>query len=739
MEQYTTNLLNYPYTVTIQRSHKKGESDKKRILCEDIFTFDIETTSFFYDSDLKPFLYQPGNDPDYWCGVKAGAVPYIWQFGINDKFYYGRDIKEFRKVLDDFPSNMHVRIFIHNFSFEWHFLDFLTWDKVFAKTPHKPIKASCKEYPNIEFICTLSLENMSLESWGKALGIPKLCGDLVYNVMRTPLTPLSEKELGYCERDLEVMHIGLKEELKNYPSVHKLPLTSTGKVRKVVKELLMFDKWYVNYIHSLVPENPYQYKTSMLVYAGGYTHANRCFVGLTVYNDDGKHGGHYDYTSSYPFEMVVGKMPCTRWAYFGKNLPDPATFEDHAYKMHLVFHNVKCQYQNTYIPIAHCVKDNLSGIKADNGRLISAAVAEIWVTEQDFEVISKVYTWESIEVIEVWEAGKDYLPKPFVEYVLELFHNKTAFKGVPGKEDEYKRSKAFINSLYGMCVTALLMSDIVWDDDTGEWHIQRITEKKIIEHLEKLTKFTDKRYFLNYDWGVWISNGARCRLWNDLIIPYDKHVMYADTDSIFTDINIDFTDYNNSIDARLKKVCDERNLDFEKTRPMNKSFLGRLTSEEEFSEFRTLGSKRYCERWKCDNSLHLTVAGINKEAVSCLNDNIDNFKNGCVFDKDEADVSKLLHTYFDRQPKITFEDGYVATQKRGVNLRPNGYKLKMDESYDELLQLIGMEIYNEQFEQHIRGQWYNDDIDMDEINEVIDTYFERRENEANVLEPKTVI
>ena len=437
MEPYERGLLkNFPYTITIQQSHKKGESNKRRILCEDIFTFDIETTSFFYESDLKPYLYKPGFDPDYWCGVKAGAIPYIWQFGINDKYYYGRDISEFMAVLADFPANMHIRIFIHNFSFEWHFLDFLTWDKVFAKTPHKPIKASCKEFPNIEFICTLSLENMSLASWGESLGIPKLVGDLAYNVMRTPLTPLTDKELGYCRRDLEVMYIGLCEELKVYGSVFKLPLTSTGKVRKVVKDLLMVDK-YINFIHSLVPESCYQYKTSMLVYSGGYTHSNRSLTGITLTNDDHKHGGHYDYTSSYPFEMVVGKMPMTRWMYLGTDLPDPETFKDEAYKLHLIFHKIKCQLQNTYIAISHCVRDSLLNIKADNGRLISADQVEIWITEQDFEVISKAYTWESIEVVEVWEAGKDYLPKPFVEYVLELFHNKTAYKNVPGKEDNY--------------------------------------------------------------------------------------------------------------------------------------------------------------------------------------------------------------------------------------------------------------------------------------------------------------
>ena len=132
--------------------------------------------------------------------------------------------------------------------------------------------------------------------------------------------------------------------------------------------------------------------------------------------------------------------------------------------------------------------------------------------------------------------------------------------------------------------------------------------------------------------------------------------------------------------------------------------------EESFTQFRTLGAKRYVERWRSDGKLHLTVAGIIKEAVSCLNDDIENFKDGLVFDKDEKDVTKLLHTYIDSMPEIVFPDGYVSTQKRGVNLRPNGYKLKVDASYDDLLGRVSSGSMNESYEKHLRSVWY-DDID----------------------------
>lgn len=726
MERYKGQAGNYPYTVRVQTSHKKGCSDQKRILNEDILTFDIETTSFFFEQDLKPFLYEPGHDPAYWAGTYAGSLPYLWQFGINDKYYYGREIKDICQVFDDIPKDMQCIIWVHNLAFEWHHLDFLHWTNIFAKSAHKPIKASCAEYPNIQFRCTLSLENQSLASWGKSLGVLKREGDLVYNVLRTPLTPLTETELGYGQGDLEVMFAGLTKELKQYGSVWNIPMTSTGKIRKVCKELLMSDAEYKKYIKKLIPENAYQYGTSKNVYSGGYTHANRTKVGHVYYNDDGKHGGHYDYTSSYPYEMLVGKMPCDQWEYMEKVLPDPETFEDYGYKIHVVFKDLKSQLQNTYISKDHstCVNP-----KIDNGKVMEADECDIWITEQDLEVIDLAYTYDKkkTQVLEVWRAKKDYLPLKFVEYVLQLFHDKTALKGVD--DEAYALAKAFLNSLYGMCVTALIASEVEWLDDKLDWKIHKITKQKVEEHLKKLGMWRDTRYFLNFDWGVWISNGSRTRLWKDIIIPYDKHILYADTDSAFTDIAIDWTDYNKSIDARVARVCEERGLDIEKTRPYSKkgkqSKIGNFTTEPMWTEFKTLGAKRYCERRAfkegdddLDGKLHLTVAGINKEAVSCLHDDIENFKNGCVFDKDEDDVSKLLHTYIDYMPDIIFPDGYVSHQRRGVNLRPNGYKLKMDKSFDDLIDEASNGFYNESYETHLRSVWFDD------IDEIVGQYFD---------------
>ena len=477
MQKYTGELTNYPFTVRIQRSHHKGESDQKRIFCEDIFTFDIETTSFFYSDDNIPFLYHTGEDPDYWNELNAGALPYIWQFGINDRYYYGREFDEFYELLDDFPPDMKVRIYIHNLSWEWNFMDRLTWDKVFARTPHKPMKASCKEFPNIEFLCSYTLENMSLADWGNELGLPKLVGKLDYNKeLRTPLTELSQDELDYAERDLEVMYVGLKRELESYGSVWNIPLTSTGKIRRVVKDMLMTDIDYRNFIKTLIPPSAYELHTSEYVYAGGYTHANRCFVNYTVKAQPGSYLGHYDFCSSYPTEMVTAKVPMTPWELVEKKIQARSRWKTHAYKMHLRFVGLECQLQNTYISYSQCSNDHK--MKLDNGRVIKGDF-DLWCTEQDFEIIEEVYTWKTVEVLEIWESEKDYLPKKFVEYVLELFDLKA----------NNSKYKPFVNGLYGMCVTSVCMGDIEWIDDSSTWKVHKITDKEINEHIEKIKRF----------------------------------------------------------------------------------------------------------------------------------------------------------------------------------------------------------------------------------------------------------
>ena len=96
-------------------------------------------------------------------------------------------------------------------------------------------------------------------------------------------------------------------------------------------------------------------------------------------------------------------------------------------------------------------------------------------------------------------------------------------------------------------------------------------------------------------------------------------------------------------------------------------------------------------RSKVDGKLHLTVSGINKEAVSCLNDDIENFNEDTVFDKDDDDVKKNYITYITNQKEVVWnkgqDDEFLSTYKSGINMRPTGYSMSIADEYALLLGL----------------------------------------------------
>ena len=199
MEVYTNQLKAAHYNIrqTKTKAHKKGEKTKIVNYCEDILTFDIEVTSAFIDENGKVISYVKGKPAEYWNSLQPLALCYIWQFSFNNAIYYGRELTDFLNVLSDLPAENNYIIWVHNLSYEFQFLcNIVEWKNVFAKMPHKPMKATPKQFPNITFRCSYMLTRLSLDSWGKQIGVKKHTGDLNYEIMRTPKTALSKKELG---------------------------------------------------------------------------------------------------------------------------------------------------------------------------------------------------------------------------------------------------------------------------------------------------------------------------------------------------------------------------------------------------------------------------------------------------------------------------------------------------------------------------------------------------------------
>lgn len=134
------------------------------------------------------------------------------------------------------------------YGYEFTFLrnEFL-FDTVFARKSRKVIKATLLDF-NIEFRCSLYLSNVALDKLSDVYQLPtkKLVGNLDYNIQRSSITTLTEKELAYCENDCLVVYDYISFLLKTYKTLKQIPMTSTGFVRKELFEKLRKNYKYRN-------------------------------------------------------------------------------------------------------------------------------------------------------------------------------------------------------------------------------------------------------------------------------------------------------------------------------------------------------------------------------------------------------------------------------------------------------------------------------------------------------------
>ena len=544
----------YGHEVDIKGKRKKYDNT--------IYTFDIETTSFLIlnNEQIPAVKYlQLSKKEQEECIFMSNM--YIWMFGINDEVYYGRTWEEFKGFLirlENWGTDCKKYVFVHNLAYEFQFLrNIFNMKNVFARKSRKPIKFELEDF-NIEFRCSYMMSNCSLEKLADVykLDVKKLVGNLDYSLMRNSKTELTEKELAYCENDCLVVYKYIEKELETYETMKSLPLTSTGHVRKELKNKIEKDYSYINKVRRSVNVDGHVYNLLIDAFAGGYTHANWIYADEVI-----KNVNSYDFTSSYPYVMLTEKYPASEFRKIGVTKIEQMK-SCFAYIVHVKFTNIKCKYYNNFISQSKCKK--IYKGRYDNGRVMGAEELEIVLTDVDLKFIFETYEFESYEFLECYYSIYDYLPKQFLEFILEKYINKTKFKNVEGKEVEYALEKAKFNSLYGMTVTNNIKDEVIFENDNG-WSEKAISNEKIQELLEKEKKLG----FLSFSYGVWVTAYARYNLLSNLI-KLDEYVIYADTDSLKLRDGFDIeviNNYNKSVIEKIKKVSNELEIDINKFCP----------------------------------------------------------------------------------------------------------------------------------------------------------------------------
>ena len=648
--------------------------------------FDIEVSSFYYNGEKN-------------------ASMYIWQFGILNWVTYGRTWEEYQNFLAvlsevlGLSEDMRLVVYVHNLAYEWQFVrKILKWDKVFFLDERKPVYAITGGY---EFRCSLKLSSKSLAKVGEDLvkyKEHKHVGDLDYQLNRFHSTPLTDEELGYCEADIRVLLAYIQEKIETDKQIDYIPLTNTGYVRNHCRKACF--KRYKDYkrLMSELTLDADEYSQLKRGFAGGFTHANARYVA------EGKEKplenvGSFDFTSSYPAVMLTEQFPMSKSKLIG-HIDDWNQF-------HYYLNNYCCLFDVTLTnvfpkvdydhPISRSKLIKFEGITEDNGRIVSADMMSLTMTEQDWFVFDSFYNYEHIEVRMFRIYEKRFLPKPFYRAILELYKKKTILKDVEGEEINYMISKNMLNAAYGMIVTDIVREVIEYDYENSEY--TKPIKPDLEEAIEKYNKATKR--FLFYPWGVWVTAYARRNLFSGILACGDDYI-YSDTDSIKIfnpDKHMDYiNDYNNKLLSKIEKISAYLGIDSTEYAPKNKKGvskpIGIWEYEGTYKRFKTLGAKRYLYE-KQDGKYVLTVAGVNKKKaceylIKKYGDPFKGFTHDLIVPEEYS--GRLTLTYIDKPCDGVAKDYLGNTcefhEKSFIHMEPSEYNLTMSSEYRGFINLI---------------------------------------------------
>ena len=166
-ETYTPKDIAKVLSLAVNEKNYTGNNKGEKFLNVPV-SFDIETTSFYRDTDGETYSY----DRYMKLGGKQTkmekcSLMYVWQFGINGYCIIGRTWDEFINMLGEIVDILNLSqekriiIYVHNLAYEFQFFrEMLEWEKVFSIDLRKPIYGITKD--GIEFRCSYLLSGYSL-------------------------------------------------------------------------------------------------------------------------------------------------------------------------------------------------------------------------------------------------------------------------------------------------------------------------------------------------------------------------------------------------------------------------------------------------------------------------------------------------------------------------------------------------------------------------------------------------
>lgn len=505
------------------------------------------------------------------------------------KTYRYREWEELRQAFEDVRAcfgDKTTLVYVHNLSFDIDYIykNLSRPKSMLSNSSHGIIASILEDYPFIEFRCSYKLSGMSLAKIGKSLGYPKLDSTYRFILPQDEVTP---DEWSYCERDCDVVgKYILQVILPEFKHLRNIPLTKTGRVRKTfAKHYSETEKtplW-----DTLPPEDCYQAMQD--AFAGGLCLCNPMYTGQVITDVDS-----YDIKSSYPFVMLTERYPYTITRDYEPTLE---MLKEKFWIAKIRFHKIKSRFAWGWLSDAKMNAVDTITAERYNGKLLNAGWIERTITNVDYEMICKTYTFENIEILEFYHLRNyGYLPSPYIETIKQFAIKKSDLSKVVKslseddpqyieKNIEYMLSKNDFNGIYGMSVQKLVQTDYFLTDDFQ------------YSSADPVYAQTNKHIKRNFLFGIYITAYARKNLLTAVLHNSPHLLLYTDTDSIKFVSNGVFHGTNVRMLKRYRKYPALRN-------------LGIFEHDAHYDKFVYWGAKKYC--YEKHGKVYTTVAGLPK-------------------------------------------------------------------------------------------------------------------------------
>ena len=628
--------------------------------------FDIETTSY-----------------------NNHAYMYVWSMSFNNNIFAknnkitvvrGRTWEDFKTFIDRINTILNGKkliCFVANLGYEFQFIrkHINITDGFFREMRH-PFYI---ESENIIFMEALNFNGRSLKELAKnTCNTQKAVGDLNYSIIRNNECDFTEEENYYIDNDVIILAEFSKWYFQKFMvnNFHFTPVSIQQYIRRCIKKEKEKEEKCINIEDAQPSEELYNILMNKC-FIGGHNHGNMKYIDEFIGKE--KKMGSFDLTSIYPSNMLKRYMPYKFIECY------PSLFHEYKEKccclLLITMTNVKNTTNHSIISQSKC--DICNNPRVDNGRILTADKLQLWITELDYTIFKKFYTFDE-KIERLYCSKRIRLPKYCVSPMCESYVLKHNLKK---KKLPYSFEKSIVNSNYGVYVTKRNEYEIKYDNEKDSFLIKKNSD----------SYYKGKRYKTTLpQWGVWIT--AHCRyillsmLYNIETSNTRSEVVYDDTDSLkvtyVDEVRYLFDEFNDKETELNREMCKYYNLDFEIFND-----IGLFDFEGYINTFKVLRSK--CYIYTDGKGFHQTIAGLKKDTLQHYAKNLRMKRKKINLMKElsfgfllnNIDSDKLT-TVYDDDAYSDVINGIEMSELSGVCLTEIPFEIKKSKITDIWLEMI---------------------------------------------------